>query len=172
MAIPQLQRREDEEQNVATAGGCCKYFTKFLLSHIGLCMVVVLYAVAGGFIFQHLEQTNEQQECKLKMDKYNYMENVTVEELWRASVAFVNQYRSDNEDPEREQEALAEFGRYLVQFRDDTLELNYDGGDCDKMGKSGGPGYQWSLPGALLFSVTVITTIGKIKVDCLLNVFI
>ena len=41
----------------------CKKATKFALSHIGLCIIVALYAVAGAFIFQTLEQTNEKEEC-------------------------------------------------------------------------------------------------------------
>ena len=40
---------------------CCKMIMKFLFSHIGLCAMVILYCVAGGFIFEHLEKNNEEQ---------------------------------------------------------------------------------------------------------------
>ena len=42
---------------------CCTKAAKFILSNIGLCILVALYAVAGAFIFQLLEQTNEKEEC-------------------------------------------------------------------------------------------------------------
>ena len=163
MTIAQSRRDEDEldDADERGAGNCCKTFTKFLLSHVGLCMVVVLYSVAGGFIFKHLEQTNEKQECIKKMDRYNVMALEVKNELWTVSKAFVKQYNDDDRDPDRQQEALQEFRKYLVQFRSDVRELNYDGKNCSMMGETGGPGYRWSFPGALLFSVTVITTIGN-----------
>ena len=152
-------KTEESEDN--STARFCRGFTKFLASHIGLCLMVVLYSMAGGFIFQYLEETNEKQRCIKKMEEYVNMANATRHELWEASVALVNQYRKDNEDSEREWEALFEVMKYLVKFRDDTLMLGYDGRDCHKMGEEGGPGYQWSFPGALLFSVTVITTVGN-----------
>jgi len=42
---------------------CCKKLAKFLASTLGLSILVALYAVAGAFIFQILEQTNEKEEC-------------------------------------------------------------------------------------------------------------
>lgn len=49
----------------------------------------------------------------------------------------------------------------LQTFRNNSLAIGYDGRNCDAYGEENGPVYQWSLPGALMFSVTVITTIGK-----------
>jgi len=42
---------------------CCKKAAKFVASTLGLSIIVALYAVAGAFIFQILEQTNEKEEC-------------------------------------------------------------------------------------------------------------
>jgi len=42
---------------------CCKKGAKFLASTLGLSIIVAVYAVAGAFIFQILEQTNEKEEC-------------------------------------------------------------------------------------------------------------
>lgn len=50
----------------------------------------------------------------------------------------------------------------LQTFRNNSLAIGYDGRNCDAYGEENGPVYQWSLPGALMFSVTVITTIGKL----------
>jgi len=42
---------------------CCKKAAKLAFSTVGLSIIVALYAVAGAFIFQALEQTNEKEEC-------------------------------------------------------------------------------------------------------------
>ncbi|GFR87361.1 potassium channel subfamily K member 18 [Elysia marginata] len=58
---------------------CCKMIMKFLFSHIGLCAMVILYCVAGGFIFEHLEKNNEEQICYESRSEYQPMENKTIE---------------------------------------------------------------------------------------------
>lgn len=58
--------------------GCCKTITKFLFSHIGLCLMVVLYCVAGGFIFEHLEKNNEEQICYESRSEYEPMQSKTI----------------------------------------------------------------------------------------------
>lgn len=139
-------------------GECCKKFLKFLFSNLGLIAMVVAYSVAGGFIFEHLEKTNEKAECIKSMEKYIPMENDTTWKLWQMATAYVPAY---NDGEELEATALHEIEQILHKFRTDVLELSYDGKNCTIMGETGGPGHKWSLPGALLFSVTVITTIGE-----------
>lgn len=58
--------------------GCCKKVMKFLFSHVGLCGMVILYCVIGGFIFEHLEKNNEEQICYESMSEYVPMENKTI----------------------------------------------------------------------------------------------
>ncbi len=149
---------DGNEQTKNGFANCCKKFTKFMFSHIGLCGMVIAYCVAGGFIFAHLEQTNEKQECTKAMDKYHPMANNTVNKLWEVGKTFCDK----KDDDENVDNALKEIGKLVIQFRNDVLELGYDGTNCTAMGEEGsGVGYQWSFPGALLFSVTVVTTIGK-----------
>lgn len=133
-----------------------------MFSHIGLCGMVIVYAIAGGFMFQHLESANEKSECLKAEKKYRPLENNTKYNLWQIASNF-----KSNEEMAM---ALDEFGRQLVNFRDDVLQLMYDGKNCSQMGEPGGPGYEWSYPGALLFSVTVITTIGKLFWFTLMNI--
>ena len=45
--------------------------------------------MTGGFIFEHLEQTNEKEECITRMHKYYPMANDTKHELWEASKGYV-----------------------------------------------------------------------------------
>ena len=125
-----------------------------MFSHIGLTGMVIAYAVAGGFIFKHLEQTNEKQECIRAEDLYNPAENETAYKMWDVA-------RNLGQDDDTIDLALLEYTKLLRKFRTTVLELGYDGKNCSIMGEPNGPGYQWSFAGALLFSVTVITTIGE-----------
>ena len=144
---------EDDEKETSRQRECCKKVLKFLFSHIGLCGMVIAYCVAGGFIFKHLEETNERMECEKAFEKYTPAENDTVNKMWDIATSFPNA-----DDYEL---ALVEFQKVIQNFRTVVLDLGYDGRNCSRYGKSDGPAYQWSFPGSLLFSVTVVTTIGK-----------
>ena len=148
---------EPEPEKKSAAKNCCKKTLKFLFSHIGLCLMVVAYAIAGGFIFQHLEKPNEKAVCSKGQEKYGPMENNTKYKLWMLAKTYTE---GDVDDPENEMNALSEIQKLLSTFRDNSLDLGYNGENCSMMGEPGGPSYSWGFPGALLFSVTVITTIG------------
>ena len=150
---PKVLDAPDDPEGKGKFKDCCKKALKFLFSHIGLCGMVIAYSVAGGFIFQHLEKTNEKQECVKQKDKYDPLQNLTMFKLWEISSSF----RADDD----QEYALLEFEKQLEKFRDDVIALGYDGKNCTALDEAGPPGYKWSFPGALLFSVTVITTIGK-----------
>jgi len=152
---PESVRRSEgstDDRRKRAIKGCLKKALKFTFSQFGLCAVVTLYAVAGGFIFQHLEKTNEKQECLEAMLKYYPMENATVYRLWDVASSF--------QEKDDAVFALDAFQKQLQSYRDDVLALGYDGSNCSAMGEPGGPQYQWSYSGSLLFSVTVFTTIG------------
>ena len=130
---------------------CCKMFWKFMFSHIGLCLLVVLYCVAGGFIFEHLEKANELEICYESRKEYIPMQDRTLENLKK--VILENNLDTDA--------MMIQMKSILQTFRNNSLAIGYDGRDCDGYGNPNGPVYEWSWAGALMFSVTVITTIGK-----------
>ena len=123
-------------------------------STVGVFVLVVLYTVAGGYIFEYLETTNEQNECFEASAVYHPMENATAENLWTIGQSLTAPYD--------ESYAKDEFRTMLKRFRDDVLALGYDGSDCARMGTAGGPAYRWWYGGAVLFSVTVYTTVGML----------
>ena len=86
------------------------------------------------------------------MNKYVPMEDATVGKLW----GIASTYNTDDD----EALALAAFRVQVQKFRDDVQALKYDGSNCSMMGEKDGPEYQWNFPGSLLFSITVVTTIG------------
>ncbi|KAL8606445.1 hypothetical protein ACOMHN_015534 [Nucella lapillus] len=136
--------------------GCCKTVAKFLFSHVGLCAMVVLYCVAGGFIFEHLEKNNEEQICYESRDEYSPMETKTINSTLQVFV----QYGGVVSTATREL-MVVQLRSILETFRSNTLAIGYDGRDCGAYGKEGGPTYSWSWAGGLMFSVTVVSTIGE-----------
>ena len=55
---------------------------------VALALSLCLYAVAGGFIFKHLESTNEMEECRQSEAKYLPMENETIYKMWSIASSF------------------------------------------------------------------------------------
>ncbi|KAK7116496.1 potassium channel subfamily K member 18-like isoform X2 [Littorina saxatilis] len=135
--------------------GCCKKFAKFAFSHIGLSAMVVLYCVAGGFIFEHLEKNNEEQICYESQSEYKPMEIKTINSTMKIFTDYGGIATDSNRDlMERQIRSI------LETFRSNTLAIGYDGRECSKYGQVDGPVYEWSWAGGLMFSVTVVSTIG------------
>ena len=158
-----MSRKADDVQGKKTAANCCKTFAKFLLSRLGISVMVILYSVIGGFIFEFLEKTNEKEECIQKLNEYKTLEFRIKQKLWNVSVTSLKGYKKGSGDVETKWETIEEFRKHLIDFRTEVLNINYTGVDCQNMGEKGGPGYRWTIPMAIQFSVTVITTIGNLK---------
>ncbi|KAK3083425.1 hypothetical protein FSP39_022314 [Pinctada imbricata] len=135
-----LARQRQKERCIK----CCKKFTAFLFSHIGLCSLVVAYTILGGFVFMTLEAPAElQQRERIQIKRKNH-----VERLWNITTE-VNVFSQSNWSLEAD--------RVMRAFQADiyraTKDLGWDG-------KDGEEDAQWSFAGSLLYSITVITTIG------------
>lgn len=126
---------------------CCHYcrsVTTFLFSHIGLFALVLAYAFLGAFAFHYLESHNEQvvrnrtREHRLDL----------VESLWRLT---------DNQTVLVYEEWIEDVRGQLIHFEEEIIRaVKHDGFD----GKEFGAESQWSIPGSMLYSIIVITTIG------------
>ncbi|CAN7986921.1 potassium channel subfamily K member 4 [Ixodes scapularis] len=123
---------------------CCRRFTAFLFSHVGLCALVVGYSILGAFAFRALEAPYEVE----KASQVILMREQTVRRLWEITDRFNVLYR-ENWTAAVSSEILDFQGRLIAAVKD-----GYDG-------KEIGTGQQWSFSGAFLYSLTVITTIGE-----------
>jgi len=138
--------------------GVCRTVAQILFSHIGLCALVALYCACGGFIFEHLEKANEVQICFDTRDEYMSMENESLTKI----TDLINKYEG-----QKNKTALKHQLQGILQiYRENSINIGYDGSDCGAYGKTGGPNYKWSWSGAFFFSVTVVSTIGKDILFC------
>ncbi|CAF1083701.1 unnamed protein product [Adineta ricciae] len=151
------QQHELDELEASKTRQCLKKTTKFLFSHIGLVGLVVVYAVAGGFLFQLLEERQEKYNCleaygeqvvkitKLKQQIVSYIQHNTTATTGSTS-------GKDNATV-----ALVKISTMLYTYRDfvisTTTKYRYYGDDCLSTNK-------WTYANSLLFAITIITTIG------------
>lgn len=156
-------QRELDELETSRGRNCCKKTAKFLFSHIGLVGLVVVYAVAGAFLFELLERHQEKLNCQ----EASGQQSVELTQLKQKIVAYI-QYNvtSVSASPvtatystERDNQTVghAKIGTMLTDYRDFVLNIGakyrYYGDDCSTINK-------WTYPNSLLFAITVITTIG------------
>ena len=124
---------------------CCKKFTAFLFSHIGLCGLVIAYSIMGGFVFMSLEASHE----KLEREGVDLTRRSKVERLWNITEYSLILGKKN---------WTHEVDKVLKEFQTEIFEATkLRGWD----GQSEDADAQWSFPNSLLYSITVITTIGK-----------
>lgn len=128
---------------------CCKKFITFLFSNIGLCSAVVAYSILGGFIFQNLEAPSEELTRDIKRKEVISQRKSFADELWDLVDDPVIFYYENFTN-------VAE--KILIKYQKVVLDAKIRGWDGED--KEGEKGPQWSYAGSLLYSVTVITTIG------------
>lgn len=136
--------------------GLCKSVMRFLFSNVGVCFIIIVYCVIGGLIFEHLEKNNEQQICYNTRDEYENMEKKTLLEVKK----ILKKYEGNPHTSV----VMQEMTTLLQTFRNNCVAIGYAGDICGDYGKEGGPIYKWSVIGATYFSVTVISTIGKVGI--------
>lgn len=157
-------QRELDESETSKGRQCCKKAAKFLFSHIGLVGLVVVYAIAGGFLFELLEQHQEKLNCQEAAGEHS----VQLTKLKQKLVAYI-QYNITSEtstssltatystDKDNQTVGFAKVGAMLYDYRDFVIQTGakyrYYGDDCSTVNK-------WTYPNALLFAITIITTIG------------
>jgi len=144
--------RQRQSQRVCN---CCKKFAAFLFSQVGLAAMVVAYSIMGGFLFQALEAPFEK-NIQLQVRAYKLKK---MDEIWTLSELFHN--RSHDANGGNRTLFMKDLNTILVDFQGNITEAVKENGWDGKDETS----VQWSYAGALLYAVTVITTIGKYDYD-------
>lgn len=132
-----------------------KRVSKFIFSHVGLVTMVVIYSVAGAFLFELLEQHEEAKNCQ----EGKGQEATNIVNLKSTLLTYIQFNISTNAaDTSKDNETVAnqKIEDWLTGFRDQVLDVSstyrYTGQDCSTS--------KWNFAGSLLFAITVITTIG------------
>jgi len=123
-----------------------KTFLAFLFSTIGLTFLLVGYTIIGGFLFRALEAPNETQVRSNMLG----VRTEYIKRLWELTEA-LNVLHPVNWS----EMAEALLANYTTEVYLATKKLGWDGKDLGETER------QWSFAGSLLFSITVITTIGR-----------
>jgi hypothetical protein len=134
-----------QSERMERCKNCCKSLTTFIFSRVGLCLLVVAYAFGGGVVFQFLEGPYEGRVT----EKVQRRLTITVERLFNSSEQSKVLFKSNWTTMARQ--ILEEYQRELVH----QTKRGYQGERFDDDIK------QWTFPGAILYAITVITTIGK-----------
>ena len=125
-----------------------KIFVVFLFSHVGLMCAVAGYAILGGYIFQLIELPNEKKTRQFVADN----QKVYADYIMNYFDAHAVDTALNKAEYTKYMDKLLK--EYEAEIYKATHEKNWDG----KMGEEE---YQWSFADSLLYSVTVITTIGE-----------
>uniref|UniRef100_A0A2P2I3U1 Potassium channel subfamily K member 18-like n=1 Tax=Hirondellea gigas TaxID=1518452 RepID=A0A2P2I3U1_9CRUS len=128
---------------------CLKRFARIMLSHIGLLVIVVIYAVAGAYWFIKLESSYEALQNRIKNLKYLDVQDAKkyiVYDMWL-----------QNSQNHTGTEFILLAGNNLKMFHDfvvDAVQNSYYDGRNDT------DIYNWSFSKSLLFTVTTMAAIG------------
>ncbi|XP_050430530.1 potassium channel subfamily K member 18-like [Adelges cooleyi] len=120
---------------------CVRRFFAHLFSNLGLFGLVAGYVIVGAFVFRFLEAGNERQQ----RDRIGRLKNDCLGELWNITVRM--HVLHELNWTKLVYEPLQKFETQIISTKNIQ---GYDSKNTE----------QWSLTGALLYSVTVITTIG------------
>ena len=156
LPIPRFSHREYRHKRM-TFGRCMKKFFVFLLSYVGLTMIVVAYSIMGGFVFVTLEAPNEQDvRLKVLAVRHKYLHDLH------------NVFANTNVSYRKNSTPHADADEILKKFQSEIYGLvaqeGWNGGDDEGLDQ------KWTFAGGLLYAVTVITTIGNILTDTFLTV--
>jgi len=148
----------------AAVVACCRHFVAFLFSQLGLASTVVAYSILGGAVFSAIESPNEA-DVRQKLNAYR-LERVTEIKNLAATGFLLMPHTNTSDDDDHGEERWRnwtaidnEVGRILIAFQERVVKaINEDGWD----GRDDRDPDRWSFSSAMLYAVTITTTIGML----------
>ncbi|CAF1144857.1 unnamed protein product [Adineta ricciae] len=142
-----------QSQRMAKCKNCCKSLTTFIFSRVGLCLLVVAYAFGGGVVFQFLEGPHEGAVTEVVQRRLH----ITVEKLFNTSEHAKVLYQTNWTSMAR---------RILEDYQQELVRQTKRGYQGERVDDDGNSAKQWNFAGAILYAITVITTIGYGHITC------
>ncbi|PAV61257.1 hypothetical protein WR25_15537 [Diploscapter pachys] len=135
--------RRHRRSKVRRVVNLVKKIIAFFFSHIGLCALVIGYAMLGAVIFKKVEGIHERQvQFVVKSARER-----AVDVIWNAT------FNVNRLDAKQWQATVL---KEVMEFKHVTVKMIREGFD----GKEYDVNQQWTYPGAFMYSLTIITTIG------------
>ncbi|XP_046568719.1 TWiK family of potassium channels protein 18-like [Haliotis rubra] len=139
--VLEIRRSDRMKKNLISFA---KKFLVFMVSQVGLTCLVIGYSIMGGFIFMKLEA---EQEIQNKVE-VGFTRQFYVKRLWdvtqNLNILFEANWSASAD------EIFQDFQQNIYKT---VRETGWDGTETEEAS-------EWTYAGALLYSVTVITTIG------------
>ncbi|MCP9259375.1 Protein CBR-TWK-48 [Dirofilaria immitis] len=138
-----MTRRNHRRPKVTRVINLIKRIIAFFFSHVGLCALVIGYALLGAVVFRAVEGPHE-----------TFIQSqVTMARQKAVNVAWNATFRVNKLDREKWERTVHTQVRRFQRKCMWAIKRGYDG-------KEYGLSAQWTFTGAFLYSLTVITTIG------------
>jgi hypothetical protein len=156
-------QRELDEVETSKTRQLLKKSAKFIFSNVGLIVLIIVYAIAGAFLFVLLEQHQDTLNCqeaqgqflvqvtKLKQNIVSYIQYNTTGTASSPLVTLTYSTELDNATV-----AYEKIADMLYDYRDFVIttssKYRYGGDGCADN--------KWTFINAIVFAMTVFTTIG------------
>ncbi|KAF7637380.1 hypothetical protein Mgra_00003125 [Meloidogyne graminicola] len=136
-------RRHHRRSKVQHIINLLKHIIAFLFSHVGLCALVIGYALLGAVVFRAVEGPHERKIQNI----------VTTSRNKAVQIAWDTTFKVNKLDKRKWEDTVYSETKKFQRLCMWSIRRGYDG-------KEFGLAAQWTFTGSFLYSLTVITTIG------------
>jgi hypothetical protein len=153
--IETKDKNEINEEDKKVTKNIIKGMLRFFATNLGMIFLVLIYVVAGAFLFQLLEQHEEIQTCQLNEGKSLSMISSYRSELFNY-IRFNTTTDIFDETKDGPSIYHPKLNEIILKLRDDILDLRnkkYYGQNCEEESL-------WQFQSCLLFTMSIVAAIG------------